>query len=148
MGTLVVATQYSRILNAFWFFRLSLAVELVTAAGVIGVLAFSLTPALALFVYMGYQITFAFGSYLVRCETLLIPEQARLTQLDVAKQAGYLVGLGCAWGGYLAMEHYFSIADKLAQVRLMHYPLLLVEITTVLLLILAFSRSGSAIRNR
>ena len=58
LGTLLVATQYQRILAATWFFRLSMLVELVTLSGVIAVLALPIELPLALFVYIGYQITF------------------------------------------------------------------------------------------
>ena len=38
LGTLMVATQYRRILAPGWFFRLSLLVELITLSGVAAVL--------------------------------------------------------------------------------------------------------------
>ena len=38
LGTLIVATQYQRILGPAWFFRLSIAVELITLSGVTAVL--------------------------------------------------------------------------------------------------------------
>ena len=38
VGTLIVATQYRRILAPAWFFRLSLLVELITLSGVAAVL--------------------------------------------------------------------------------------------------------------
>ena len=94
LGTLIVATQYRRILAPDWFFRLSLGVELVTLSGVVAVLLFPLELALALFIYIGYQVTFALGNYLVRCETLLMVSVEQLRKLDVAKQAGYLLGMG------------------------------------------------------
>ena len=44
-------------------------------------------------VYIGYQITFIFGSYLGRVETLLLKEKSILKAVDISKQAGYMVGL-------------------------------------------------------
>jgi len=99
LGTLIVATQYRRILAPGWFFRLSLGVELVTLSGVIAVLRFPLELALAVFIYIGYQITFSLGNYLVRCETLLMVSVEQLRKLDVAKQTGYLLGIGGRVGG-------------------------------------------------
>ena len=55
LGTLMVATQYRRILAPGWFFRLSLLVELVTLSGVAAVFILPLELPLALFVYIGYQ---------------------------------------------------------------------------------------------
>lgn len=140
MGTLLVATQYQRILNVAWFYRISMLVEWIVLAGIIGVLNFDLNPSLALFIYLGYQFTFLFGSYLVRCETLLIPEQRRLTQLDVAKQIGYLGGMATSWGFYQGLTRWYDIADKQGQVVLLHYPLLGIELAVLLLLWLAFRR--------
>ena len=106
IGTLLVAMQYQRILNANWFYRISMLVEWVVLAGIVGVLTFDLNPNLAMFIYLGYQFTFLFGSYLVRCETLLIPEQHRLTQLDVAKQMGYLGGMAMSWGIFQGLSQW------------------------------------------
>ena len=140
IGTLLVATQYQRILNVAWFYRISMLVEWIVLAGIIGVLSFDLNLSLALFIYLGYQFTFLFGSYLVRCETLLIPEQRRLTQLDVAKQMGYLGGMAISWGIYQALTSWYEITDKNLQVVLLHYPLLGIELAVILLLWLTFRR--------
>ena len=61
LGTLIVATQYRRILAPGWFCRLSLGAELVTLSGLGAVLRFPLELALALFIYIGYRITFSLG---------------------------------------------------------------------------------------
>ena len=99
-----------------WFFRLSLGVELVTLSGVVAVLLFPLELALALFIYIGYQITFSLGNYLVRCETLLMVSVEQLRKLDVAKQAGYLLGMGGAWAVYTGLEHFAAIEERVEQV--------------------------------
>lgn len=138
IATLLIATQYHRLFQLQWFFRLSLAVEVIVLAGILGVLMYPLALPLALFIYLGYQITFAFGSYLVRCETLLITDNRRLAQLDVAKQCGYLGGMALAWGFYAILEQCWDITLKTEQVVLMHWPLLIVEVATIALLISAF----------
>ncbi|GIR69202.1 MAG: hypothetical protein CM15mP74_04530 [Halieaceae bacterium] len=38
----------------------------------------------------------------MRCETLLMVAVDQLRQLDVAKQAGYLLGMAVAWALYTA----------------------------------------------
>ena len=143
LATMVIATQYHRIFDPWWFFRLSLGVEVIILLGVIGVLIYPIEQPLALFIYLGYQITFALGSYLVRCETLLVVEQRRLTQLDVTKQIAYLIGMGASWAAYLLMENHFAVVDKAAQVVAIHGPLLAVEAAVIACLVLAFSRAGS-----
>ena len=109
LGTLMVATQYRRILAPGWFFRLSLLVELVTLSGVAAVLILPLELPLALFVYIGYQLTFSLGNYLVRCETLLMVSIEQLRKLDMAKQAGYLLGMAGAWGLYTGLEQFAGV---------------------------------------
>ena len=143
LATMVIATQYHRIFDPWWFFRLSLGVEVIILFGVIGVLIYPIEQPLALFIYLGYQITFALGSYLVRCETLLVVEQRRLTQLDVTKQIAYLVGMGASWAAYLVMTNHFAMVDKAAQVVAIHGPLLVVEAAVIACLVLAFSRGSS-----
>ncbi len=122
-----------------WFFRISLGVELIILAGIIGVLVHPIDTPLALFIYIGYQFSFAFGSYLVRCETLLIQAQANLKRLDIAKQAGYLLGMAGAWLFYELVESVWSLSEQTEQVTAIHWPLLVIEIGVVTSLLRAFS---------
>ena len=139
LGTLLIATQYHRLFNVGWFFRISLGVELIILAGIIGVLVHPIDTPLALFIYIGYQFSFAFGSYLVRCETLLIQAQANLKRLDIAKQAGYLLGMAGAWLFYELVESVWSLSEQTEQVTAIHWPLLVIEIGVVTSLLRAFS---------
>ena len=140
IGTLVVATQYRRILAARWFFHLSLLVELVTLSGVVAVLTFPGELPLALFVYIGYQLTFSLGNYLVRCETLLMVSVDQLRKLDVAKQAGYLLGMGAAWAIYSWLAASAHMEDRTAQVVALHWVLVVVEILVIAALWRSFHR--------
>lgn len=142
IATLLVATQYQRLLNARWYFRIAVSVELVILAGILAVLLFDLNWSLAMFVYLGYQLTFVFGNYLLRCETLLIPGRDDLTRLDVVRQIGYLIGMAAAWAIYRALGDVAGVSDKNVQVVLMHYPLLLVELTVLGLLVAAFTSAA------
>ena len=140
VGTLIVATQYRRILAPAWFFRLSLLVELITLSGVAAVLILPIEAPLALFVYIGYQITFSLGNYLVRCETLLMVAVDQLRRLDVAKQAGYLLGMAVAWGLYTGLERLAGLTNEAAQVVSLHWLLLGVEVSVLLALWQAFHK--------
>ena len=82
ISMLLVATQYSRILNITYFYRISLFVELIILSVIIAFLLFSFNYQIALTVYIGYQITFMFGSYLVRGETLLLKKDRILTFME------------------------------------------------------------------
>lgn len=145
LGTLLIATQYHRLFNVQWFFRISLGVELVILAGIIGVLVHPIDAPLALFIYIGYQFSFAFGSYLVRCETLLIQAQANLKQLDIAKQAGYLLGMAGAWLFYELVESVWSVSEQTQQVTAIHWPLLIIETGVIASLVRAFSAQQRAL---
>ena len=90
--------------------------------------------------YIGYQVTFMFGSYLVRAETLVFKEEATLTKIDVAKQVGYLVGMGLSYGFYKLAEHVFALSDKEEQVYFIHFLLILIELGVIVFLVRAFSK--------
>lgn len=138
LATLVVATQYRRILTPFWFFSSSLLVELVTLSGIAAVVLFPVETPLALFVYVGYQITFSLGNYLVRCETLLMVNASQLARLDVAKQLGYIIGMGAAWIFYTGLETLAGVANRIEQVVALHYVLIGIELLVLLALWRAF----------
>ena len=140
LGTLMVATQYRRILAPGWFFRLSLLVELVTLSGVAAVLILPLELPLALFVYIGYQVTFSLGNYLVRCETLLMVSIEQLRKLDMAKQAGYLLGMAGAWCIYASLEQFAGIDGRAEQVISLHWVLVMIETLVLVSLWYAFNR--------
>lgn len=141
VAMLLIARFYVRILNRTWFWRISLGVEIVMLLLVLGFLLFSYSYATALFVYAGYQLTFAFGSYLVRAETILIEKARALTYLDVYKQAGYLAGMLMAFIFYEGLEVAAGIGDSQTQVYLMHYLLLGIEGSVLYFLYRAFHHS-------
>ena len=144
LGTLIVATQYRRIPAPGWFSRLSLGVELVTLSGVAAVLRFPLELALALFIYIGYQIAFSLGNYLVRGETLLMVSVEQLRKLDVAKQTGYLLGMGDARAVYPGLEDFATIDDRVEQVVSLYWVLAVVEIMVLVALWRALNRDQLA----
>ena len=137
---LIVATLYSRILNINYFYKISLFVELVILSVIISFLLLSFNYQIALFVYIGYQITFMFGSYLIRGETLLLKKDRLLTLVDVAKQFGYLTGLGLSFLFYKFIEYQFQIIDNQTQVFYIHYLLLIIEIIVIIFLVKSFEK--------
>lgn len=138
LAMLFIAKLYNRILNRRWFYRISMAVEIVMLTLVVYFLLFSYSYASALFVYVGYQLTFAFGSYLVRAETILIEHAKALTYLDVYKQIGYLVGMVVSFLFYEGLKYLYGIDESRTQVYLMHYLLLLTELAVLYYLYRAF----------
>ena len=136
---IIVAKFYHKILNTYYFFRLSLAVELIVMLMLIAFLIFSYSYQTALLIYIGYQITFVFGSYLVRAETLVFKEDHVLTKIDMAKQIGYLVGMAVSYAFYKGVEYFKLIADKQEQVYYIHFILVAVELIVITLLWKAFN---------
>ena len=142
-GMLIVARFYHRILNADAFYWISLLVEVVLLGVMVGFLLHPYTYATALLVYLGYQLTFVFGSYLVRAETLLLKDDIVLTRLDTAKQIGYLVGMGVSYLFYKVLEHY-QVTDNKSKVYDLHYLLIGIEIVIIILLVRSFTKKVSS----
>ncbi|MDM5270965.1 hypothetical protein PGH07_02090 [Sulfurovum sp. zt1-1] len=140
VGMLLIARLYIHILNAQWFFRISLLVEIVLLLIMCYFLLDPYTYQTALIVYVGYQMTFVFGNYLVRVETLLLGEDILLTRLDTAKQMGYLMGMAGAYLFYRLMDHY-GIVENQPQVYYLHFVLIAVEVIVIFLIINSFKRS-------
>jgi len=138
VGMLMVARLYHKILNPEWFFRISLLVEVVLLLAIIYFLLHPYTYQTALLVYLGYQVTFVFGSYLLRAETLIIQTDTILTTLDTLKQLGYLVGMGASYLFYKLLELY-SIIDNQEKIYNLHYLLLGVEMVIIVLIFRSFS---------
>ena len=139
LAMLLVARLYNHILNAKWFFRISLFVEIVLLLAIVYFLYHSYNYQTALLMYVGYQITFVFGSYLVRAETLLLKTDTLLTKLDTAKQLGYLLGMGISYIFYKVLNLY-NIENNQIQVYDLHFLLLGVEIIVIVLITKSFRR--------
>jgi len=139
IAMLIVARFYKQILNTEWFFKISLFVEIVLLTAIIYFLYHSYNYQTALLMYIGYQITFVFGSYLIRAETLLLKTDTLLTQLDTAKQLGYLLGMGISYIFYKVVKVY-GIESNQAQVYNLHFLLLAVEIAVIVLIVKSFKK--------
>jgi len=139
VAMLIVARLYHRIMTTDWFFRISLFVEMILFAAITWFLLYPYTYQTALLVYIGYQVTFVFGSYLVRAETLLLPSDTLLTRLDTAKQLGYLAGMIASYLFYkaVALQGIESNQDK---VYTLHYLLLATEAIVIWLILRSFQR--------
>jgi hypothetical protein len=137
IGLLFIAKIYSKILNVKAFFQISLGIEIVMLfmVGYFLISPYSYTT--ALLVYISYQISFMFGSYLVRAETIFLNRLQILSFLDVTKQKGYLVGLAVSYLFYKILE-YFGTTDNQMQVYYLHFGLFVLEIDVIYFLWKAF----------
>jgi hypothetical protein len=139
LAMLIVARFYNYILNALWFFRISLLVEVVLVLAILYFLYSSYSYQTALLMYIGYQVTFVFGSYLIRAETLLLKTDTLLTKVDTAKQLGYLLGMGVSYLFYKVVKAY-GIESNQTQVYDLHFLLLAIEVAVIILIWKSFKR--------
>ena len=138
VGMLVIAKFYYKILNINYFYRISLLVEAILLLAIIYFLAFSYDYTTALIYYVGYQITFTFGSYLVRAETLFLKKTKFISRVDIAKQKGYLLGMLLSYLFYTLLEKGLHVSDNKMQVYDIHLLLLGVEALIIFYLIRSF----------
>lgn len=140
VAMIVIAKFYEKLLNIQSFYRISLFVEAVMLLTVISflVLGYSLTSALV--IYCGYQLTFIFGGYLVRAETLVTHRKELLSKIDMLKQAGYLVGLGASFLFYKLLDLGLEITVPNDQIIVLHYVLILLQSVILLLVISSFKK--------
>ena len=136
---LIIAKFYEKLLNINSFYYISLGVEFVMLLTLITfmILQYSLTS--ALLIYMGYQLTFIFGGYLVRAETLVAQDKEFLGKIDVNKQLGYLVGLGASFLFYKLLEYGLEITEPKTQISILHYFLVSLQCLIIALLVRSFS---------
>ena len=140
LAMLFVAKLYSRILTMEYFFKISLLIELVLLFVMLYFLLFSYSYTTALIIYIGYQFTFIFGSYLVRAETLFLKRKKILEWVDVAKQQGYLLGMGLSYLFYTLLEQYYHIDNKETQVYMIHFLLVAIEGLILFYLLQSFKK--------
>ena len=138
VAMIIIAKYYNRIININYFKIISLTVEYCILISLLILLIFSYSYAISLAIYIIYQITFSFGSYLVRTETMLFNETKIISKLDVLKQQGTLIGMGFSFLFYKLIEEYLMIIDNETQVYYVHFVLLIVQIITILFLSISF----------
>ncbi|NPA73792.1 MAG: hypothetical protein GXO12_03700 [Epsilonproteobacteria bacterium] len=139
IGMLIIAKFYEKIMNIKYFFYITMFVELTVLSFVIFFLLFKYSYMSALVVYLGYQLTFVFGSYLVRMETVALKKTVLLSFADIMKQKGYLVGLVVSYLFYKTLD-FFGIIDKQTQVYYLHFILLVLEIIILILVYKSFEK--------
>jgi hypothetical protein len=94
---------------------------------IVSFLVFQYNYSDVLFIYIAYQVTFVFGNYLMRMETLALKRTLLLSFADVIKQKGYLAGMVISYFFYKVVE-FFGIVNKETQVYYLHALLLVVQI--------------------
>lgn len=137
VGLLLVAKMYEKMMNLLVFYRITLLVEILSLLIVISFLIFQYNYQNVLFIYISYQLTFVFGNYLMRMETLALKRTALLSFADVIKQQGYLAGMVISYLFYKIIE-FFGVINKESQVYYLHVGLLIVQIVIIYCIFKAF----------
>jgi len=140
LGMLFIAKWYDYLMNLKAFFYATVFVEMVVLLFIFCFLFFGYSYMIAISIYVGYQVTFMFGSYLVRMETIALKKTAALSITDVAKQKGYLFGMVVSYGFYKLLE-YLHVTDKKIQVYDLHVGLFVLQILILYFVFKAFKSS-------
>jgi hypothetical protein len=134
IGTFFVALCYSFLMKIKAFFVITIAVELAVLCAIIFCLIDPNSYAIVAIIYICYQVSFLFGGYLLRAETLFLRRVTLLSRLDALKQIGYIAGLIASYFFYAALNE-----TKTDKIWLLHWLLLAVEIATIAFALLAFN---------
>jgi putative membrane protein len=140
VGMLIIAKFYKKLLNIKSFYYISLMVEIMMLITVIIFIFLKISLLSALLIYIGYQFTFTFGGYLIRAETLVANNKELLGKIDFNKNLGYLIGLGASFVFFYTLKNGFEIIDPESQIMILHYLLIILQISIVLFLKASFSR--------
>ena len=137
---LLLALFYKKLLNIKSFFIISILVEFLMIISLVIFLIYKISFFSALILYCLYQLTFVFGGYLVRAETLVANEKKYLGKIDVFKQIGYLIGLTFSYIFYKTLEYILHISDINQQIESLHYPLIIIQLLVITSLLLSFNK--------
>ena len=139
LGMLFIAKWYEILMNIRAFFYATIFVEVVVFLFVGAFLLFKYSYMIAISIYIGYQITFVFGSYLIRMETIALKKTAILSFADMAKQKGYLLGMVISYCFYKLLE-YLHVSDKKVQVYDLHVGLFILQIMIIIFVFRSFKK--------
>lgn len=142
IGIMLIAKLYEKIMNIKYFFLFSLFVELVLLFVISVFLMKPFHYYTALVFYSGYQISFMFGNYLLRAETIFLRKVKLLSKLDMYKQAGYLTGMVLSFLFYTSIERILSVTENQQQVYYLHFFLIILQLTIILSVFRAFRIGG------
>ena len=133
-----IAMLYKKIMTINYFYKFSLLVEIIMMIWIIAFLINPYSYQIALLIYIARQVTFLFGDFLGRAETIFIKETEILSSIDVAKQIGAISGMIISVVFYKILEQRYFIAENAPQVFYIHFLLAIIEIIIIILLVRSF----------
>ena len=143
-----IALLYKKIMTINYFYKISLLVEFLMLFWII---MFLIDPwsankslqnsyEIALIIYITRHITFLFGDFLGRAETIFIKKTETLSSIDVAKQIGAISGMVISVIFYKILQEKFYITENSTQVFYIHFILLFIQTIIIFLLIKSFKK--------
>lgn len=143
-----IALLYKKIMTINYFYKFSLLVELIMLIWIITFLidpwspknSFQNSYEIALLIYIARQITFLFGDFLGRAETIFIQKTEVLSSIDTVKQLGVISGMIISVLFYNILENHFAIIENAPKVFYIHFLLCAIEIMIIVLLVKAFEK--------
>tara|TARA_Y100001968_G_C19437178_1_gene760375 strand:+ start:2084 stop:2572 length:489 start_codon:yes stop_codon:yes gene_type:complete len=143
-----IALLYKKIMKINYFYKFSLLVECIM---ILWIIMFLIDPwssdnslrnsyQIALFIYIARQITFLFGDFLGRAETIFLKKTDILSSIDISKQIGSISGMIISFIFYKILEDSYLIIDNPSQVYYIHFLLLFIQVIIIYLLMKSFKR--------
>ena len=136
-----IAMFYSKIMTINYFYKFSLFVEVLMVVWIIGFLTEPYSYQIALLIYIFRQITFLFGDFLYRAETIFIQKTEILSKIDVIKQIGNISGMIISVIFYKILENKYLIIENNTKVYYVHFLLLIIQSTILFFLVKSFKKN-------
>lgn len=135
-----VALLYKRIMTVDYFFKILLLVELIMFIWMVFFLINPYSYHIALLIYIARNITFLFGDFLGRAETLFLKKTDILSYIDMLKQVGSIIGMILSVLFYKWLETSYLIYDNQTKVYYIHFLLLFLQVIIILLVLRSFKK--------
>jgi len=141
--TIPIALLYQKIMTIDYFFKFLLVVEFIMLIWITLFLIYPYSYQIALLIYIARNITFLFGDFLGRAETLFLKKKNILSSIDVAKQIGMIFGMIFSVVFYKWIENVYLISDNQGKVYYVHFILIILQVMIIFSVFKAFKKISS-----
>mgnify|MGYP001567403682 FL=1 len=138
--TIGIASLYKRIMKIDYFFKFLLIVESIMLIWIIFFLIYPYSYQVALLIYIARSITFLFGDFLGRAETIFLNKTETLSSIDIFKQLGNISGMIFSVLFYKWIEETYLISDNESKVYYIHFLLVILQVIIIFLVFKSFQR--------
>ncbi|MBT6815291.1 MAG: hypothetical protein HOA49_02670 [Flavobacteriales bacterium] len=138
--TISIASLYKRIMKIDYFFKFLLIVESIMLIWIIFFLIYPYSYQVALLIYIARSITFLFGDFLGRAETIFLNKTETLSSIDIFKQLGNISGMIFSVLFYKWIEETYLISDNESKVYYIHFLLVILQVIIIFLVFKSFQR--------